>query len=229
MENRVMPATNKKSDTLATVPDTWPGAVKLFAYSKRVVLVNTWIILGLYFSVIVVSGLLMSLFDHDSSRRAGAQVLVQLITLIFDIGIVVAILQGLRDKKITYWASLSEALPLYLNMVLLTILEFVIAVVSLALLVVPFFFVVPRLTLARYFLVDQKLNAIDALKASWRATEGHVGKVYGIIGLSIAMALLMFTIIGIPVALYLLFMYSASLAVLYAYVLEHAPDGKKTA
>lgn len=64
-------------------------------------------------------------------------------------------------------------------------------------------------------------GVLDAYKASWAATRGHAMKVWGIAGVNCLMLLPVITIIGIPVSLYLLFMYSAANAVLYAYPLKH--------
>jgi hypothetical protein len=103
-------------------------------------------------------------------------------------------------------------------MIGLTILITLSLIVSFLLLVIPFFFVLPRLTLAEYFLVDKNMGVIEAYKASWNATKGHSLKVWGIYGAGILMALLCVTVIGIPVAFYLLIMYSAAFAVLYEFL-----------
>jgi membrane-anchored glycerophosphoryl diester phosphodiesterase (GDPDase) len=100
------------------------------------------------------------------------------------------------------------------NAVIITLL----LAIAFVLLVVPFFFVLPRLVLAPYFLVDQKLGPIVATRRSWQATKGHAGKIWGIIGASLAMALLAVTIIGIPFAIYFLFMYGAASALAYDFV-----------
>jgi hypothetical protein len=101
--------------------------------------------------------------------------------------------------------------------------------VAFVLLVVPFFFVLPRLLLAPYFLIDQKLGPIVALQRSWEATKGHAGKIWGIIGASLAMALLAVTIIGIPFAIYFLFMYGAASALAYEFVAKQTAPAQPAA
>jgi hypothetical protein len=64
------------------------------------------------------------------------------------------------------------------------------------------------------------MDILDSIRASWDKTNGHVGKVYGIVGVNILMALLVITIIGIPVAIYLLVAYSAAFAYLYRYIVR---------
>jgi membrane-anchored glycerophosphoryl diester phosphodiesterase (GDPDase) len=100
----------------------------------------------------------------------------------------------------------------------LMLLLWVVLSLSLLLFVIPFFFVLPRLVLSPYYLVNQNLGPIAALKASWEKTKGHSGKVWGIIGVNILFVLLCVTIIGIPVALYLLFMYASASPVLYYWI-----------
>ncbi len=103
-------------------------------------------------------------------------------------------------------------------MFLLGIVSGLVLVASFIALIIPFFIVAPRIALSPYFLIDKNMGPIEALKASWAITQGHAGKVWGIIGANIAFALLILTLIGIPVAIYLLFMYSAALAVLYEFL-----------
>ena len=71
-----------------------------------------------------------------------------------------------------------------------------------------------------YFLIDQNLGAVDAVKASWNNTKGHAGKVWGITLLSIGMAILIIVLIGV----YFLLMYSAAMALLYTYVISHRTE-----
>jgi uncharacterized membrane protein len=96
-------------------------------------------------------------------------------------------------------------------------------VASAVLFIIPVFFVLPRLALAYYFLIDKHMGVIEAYKASWHATKGNAGKVWGIIGATILMALLMITIIGIPFSIYFLIMYSAVFAVLYEFLGKTQP------
>ena len=214
--------TKKTNEDSGSIPAAWPGAFGLYRYSKEVVKRNVWTIVGLYLASFVVSGFLLGMFDKDREHFGLINVLVQLISVIFSTAITVVLLRSIAGKKIAFGESLSEALPYYVNMLITTILLAITAVITLAALVVPFFLVVPRLVLAEYFVIDKNMNPIDALKASWNLTRGNVGKVWGIIGVNILMALLILTVIGIPFAIYLLLMYSAAYVVLYAYL--HASE-----
>lgn len=95
-----------------------------------------------------------------------------------------------------------------------------IIVASAALFIIPVFFIAPRLVLAQYFIVDKNMGPVESIRASWNATKGNVGKVYGIFGATLVMSLLMLTIIGIPFALYFLLMYSAAYPLLYVWAMR---------
>ena len=91
---------------------------------------------------------------------------------------------------------------------------------SILLFLIPAFFVIPRLLFAPYLVIDKNMGGVDAVQASWNMSKGHIGKVYGIIGLTLAITLLSITIIGIPFAIYFTVMYSAAFAVLYNFVIN---------
>lgn len=82
--------------------------------------------------------------------------------------------------------------------------------------------------LAQYFLIEGKLGIVDSLSASWNATKGNVGKVWGIFGVSLLFGLLFLTFIGIPFAIYFIVMYQAAFAVLYMY-LKQSPTSTTAA
>lgn len=133
------------------------------------------------------------------------------------------LLAGVRGQKLSIGDALSKALPLWLKMIGLTIVVGLSLFVSFLLLVIPFFFVLPRLSLAHYFLVDKNMGVMEAYKASWAVTKGSSGKVWGVIGATFLMMLLMITIIGIPFSIYFLVMYSGAYAVLYEFLNKSKP------
>ncbi|HET8708669.1 MAG TPA: hypothetical protein VFL85_00130 [Candidatus Saccharimonadales bacterium] len=203
----------------SAIPDTWPGAFGAYKYSAKVIRTNIWPILGLLF-VTWVAAVLPQTFDKEDPKRGAFQVLVQLFSVLLSAALIVAYLRGLHGRKVSFIDTIKEGAPHYLNILIVSILMTLIGFVSLLLLVIPFFFIMPRLVLTTYFVVDKRMDPVEAIKASWRTTEGNVGKVWGIIGATIAMALLMITIIGIPFAIYFLFMYAAAQAVLYGYLVK---------
>ena len=209
------PTNPASTDTLGT-PNTWPGAFGLYKYSKAAVKFNLGTILTLTVLSIVAS-IVLSLF------KVYGRVLSQLVSLILSVAFIAIYLSSARGQKIDTKQALQRCQPmLVLKYIVNALLIAVVLVISFLLLVVPFFFVLPRLLLAPYFLVDQNMGPITAMQASWRATKGHAGKIWGIIGATILMALLVFTIIGIPFAIYFLFLYQAAFAIAYDFIVARA-------
>lgn len=193
---------------LERMPGQWPGAFGLYKYSKQAVMLNLgtlvifWLI-GIAVSIVTYKlGIVGNLINFVVGAFAAA-------------GYVATFIAGVRGEKVEFGAAANRALSLTLNMLLLTLLMTVVLAASLIALIIPFFFVLPRISLAEYFLVDKKMGVMDAFKASWNSTKGHSMKVWGIYGVNLLFALLCVTIIGIPFAIYFLIMYSAALAILY--------------
>ncbi len=205
---------NEEANTnTARVPSTWPGAFGLYKYSKRAVKENLWVLVlvGLVgFAVNVVLRLLLRQQLGTLASYVIGALQTAATTIIF--------LASIRGQKVSLEQSIKQAVPFWLNMFLLNILVFFAIVGSLLAFVIPFFFVFPRLLLANYFLIDKKMDPVDAFKASWNATKGQGVKVWGIIGASIVMFLPVFTIVGAPFAVYFLIMYSAALPILYVFL-----------
>lgn len=205
---------NKPATEQALLPAEWPGAFGIYKYSKQAVTKNLGpIILAtllLVFSSFVIERIFSDAFIIN-------QLLGWLAGAYFSVVLILLYLAGAKGRRRELGEVFGKAGSYFVNMAILTLLETLIAIVSLLLLIVPFFIVMPRLVLAQYFLIDQDMDAIEALKASWAATGGNVGKVWGIFGAIIAMALLIVLIVGI----YFLIMYSAAFAILYLYLTLH--------
>ena len=218
MEPQTVPQNQATTDSQhENVPSTWPGAFGIYKHSRNAVMLNIWPILGLGAIYFLVS-IIFSSPSNDRSAEAAVSHPTSFITFLVSILLSTAftflIIAGVRGSKMSIGDALKQSLPLYLKALGLSLLTMLIAVISLILFIIPFFIVMPRLELATYFLVDQKLGPIDALKASWNATKGNVGKVWGIYGATLVFGLLILVLVGI----YFTLMYAASSAVLYAYL-----------
>jgi len=195
------------------VPATWPGAWGLYKYSKTTVKFNLETILVLCILNLVVGGVFYALLGN-AGRLGG-----NLVGAFLNMALTFAYLASVRGQKISLGQAFGKCDPmLYLKFLANTILVGIGLAISLLLLVVPFFFVLPRVLLAPFFLLDKDMGPYAAITASWDATKGHTGMIWGVIGATLAMALLMVTIIGIPFSLYFLFMYGASSVLVYEYI-----------
>lgn len=212
----------------ATIPKAWPGAFGLYDYSKRAIMTN----LGTYIAVFVLSlviGFLPSFVDEKASMYLLVSVMANIIAIWFDAALIVIVLQSVKKRKISLDDSLQQGLAMFGKYFLQSLFIGLIALACILCLVVPLFFILPRLVLAQFYLFDQNMGIIDSIKASWEATRGHVGKVWGIAGVMFLIVLLVLTLVGIPFSLYFLVMYGAATAILYYWLLEHGTDTSVTA
>jgi len=194
---------------------SWPGAFGLFKFSRDAVRTNLGTIIWLYVIIVIADIVLSAIFRNNQPLRS----LLSLLVSVLFVGAMTHVwLQSAKGAKVELEKALSVGASLYLNVLLLYIMTTVVLVVAFLLFIIPGLIVLPRLSLAFYYLVDQKMSAMDAFKASWNGTRGNSGKVWGIIGATIVMILPMFTVIGIPVTIYLVVMYSAALALLYGFL-----------
>lgn len=209
--------------TVLPLPPEWPGAFAAYKYAKQAVRFNAKAVVGW----LVVSGLVyivVGVLDNIGGQYSPTSLLAVIINLavlpLFSAIITKALIAGVRRQPVSFGQAFSLGLPYWLYAIVLSIIVGVVEVVSFLLLIIPFFFVWPRLALAIYFLVDKKLDPAQAFQTSWNATKGKVGSMYGILGAQIAMGLLAITIIGFPFAIYFLIMYSAAHAVLYEIIIN---------
>lgn len=230
---------NSKSDTsLQNVPQAWPGAFGAYKYSRDAIKYNWKTYLAIVLLAAAASFVVELFLPSNktlgtatlSATEANIEVIVNLVGMLvgvfFAIGVILVALANIRRQQIDLRQALKSSFQYFINALALTIIQAVIALLSLLLFIVPFFFVMPRLALATYYLVDQDLGPVEAIKASWVGTKGSALKVWGIVGATILMALLAVTIIGIPFAIYFLFMYSVAYGVLYVHLNKKPVEAK---
>jgi len=214
--------TEPKKDVTLPLAGKWPGAFGIYKYSRRAVLNNFDTLAVIWITLIIVSIVLDVIF---SSSKSHGNPLSGLLGAFAAIGYTRVYIAAARGGKMSVSQAFQDPWILWLKYIVLEILVGLSLVVSLLLLIIPFFFVLPRLSLATYYLVDRNMGILEAYQASWNHTKGHAGMIWGIYGAGLAMALLMITIIGIPFAIYFLIMYSAALAVAYNYINGAEPAG----
>ena len=209
------------------LPAAWPGAFGVYRYSRDAVRLNLWLLVQVVLIALVASVAVGVLLPRYVANLVG-----YVIGAVVGVAAIRIILAGVRGRKLSMKQAFGDNLTMMaFKLFVLDILIGFTAIISILLFIVPFFFVYPRLLLARYYLIDKDMDIDDAYKASWHATKGNLGKVWGIVGASLLMGLLVLTVIGIPVAIYLLIMYSSAFAVLYTFFEKHhqEPAGTESA
>ena len=145
-------------------------------------------------------------------------IITSLVAVAINAGLLAVTISGINKQKITISQALKVVKKYFVKYLVTVIYVGAASIASLLLFIIPFFFVFPRLILAPYFTIDKGLEPVDAIKASWEKTSGNVSKVYGILVASVVMFLPAFTILGIPFAIYFIFMFSAATGVLYNFL-----------
>jgi hypothetical protein len=133
------------------VPSDWPGAFGVYKYSRDAVKVN----LGPLIILLVIQLVLSSIQDIGPLNKIGP------VFEIFDVILVPAqiilYLAGVRRQQVDVGKALSESLQLILKIIGLGILVGATVFIGFLLLIVPGLYVLPRLLLAPYYLIDRKL------------------------------------------------------------------------
>lgn len=202
-----------------SVPATWPGAFGIYKQARTATLVNGWTLLGMVLVSILISAP-VNIASKDNSLGTAtlvASLIVVLLSFWLQLAMTYVLLAGGRGQKLGFGQALRKGLKVYVNGLVAYFLSRLLVVLSLVALVVPFFFVMPRLALVLYYLIDKNLGPIEAIKASWNGTKGHAGKVWGVIAVEILFGVLMLVLVGI----YLSFMYLTATALLYLFVTSH--------
>lgn len=207
------------AEAILPVPESWPGAFGVFKFSKKAVMINVWLIIGWGLLGLIVNGAMQLVL-----KRAG-ELLGLLAGSLFNVILAYLYISSVRGKKVKSGEAFSLGLKLWLKAIVLNILVDLSLLISFLLLIVPFFFVAPRLSLATYFLVDKNMGVLDAYKASWNYTKDNSLKVWGVIAVSFLFAVLCLVLVGI----YLLIMYSAAFALVYEFILRQQPVAQSSA
>jgi len=111
-------------------------------------------------------------------------------------GVSFASLKAARGDKVEI-KDMFEAFRNYLNAVLASLLVGVIVVFGLVLLIVPGIIFACKLAFTPYLVVDRKMEAIEAVKTSWRMTDGYAWDVFFIGLLAIPICIAGFLVLGV--------------------------------
>jgi uncharacterized membrane protein len=117
-------------------------------------------------------------------------------------GVSFAYLKAARGDKVEI-KDMFEAFRNYLNAVFASLLVGVIIVFGLVLLIVPGIIFACKLAFTPYLVVDRKMEAIEAVKTSWRMTNGYAWEVFfiGLLAIPIFVAGLLALGVGVIVSI----------------------------
>ena len=115
-----------------------------------------------------------------------------------DYGVAFAHLKAARADKLII-KDMFEAFRNYWNAVLANLLVGVIVFIGLVIFIIPGIIFACKLAFTPYLVVDQKMGVIEAVKESWRMTNGYAWKVFLIGLLSIPISIAGFICFGVGI------------------------------
>lgn len=166
-----------------------PGAFKLFKPSVRAVSNNlpAYLWLSGVPLVIVLAAQIVQFFSGSTGKFSAPYLLLAavggILSLVVAPALILLQLRSVRKQPAAAAELFQEGLKHLWRLVGLGIVISLGLLVSFLALIVPFFFVLPRVVLAPYFLIDQNFGVFDALRASNEAYKRRHG-IYGILGVS---------------------------------------------
>lgn len=140
---------------------------------------------------------------------------------------------AVADGKNPSFSSLyRRPLRTFVSLILAAVLAEILTVLSLALFIIPAIWTIAWFSFANLVVMDKNMGPIKALKESKRLAQDHIGKVWGLIGVSLLLGLAAGVIGAVPLtgpyisaALTLVFTLWASVAtaVLYRWLQQNVP------
>jgi len=177
---------------------------------------NGWRQLWKYFLVLLLIGIICvlissvpSVFSVGQGMGGAGAIVLGILSLAYGIlltspigyGVSFAYLKAARGDTLDV-KDMFEVFHNYWNAVLANLLVGVIVVIGSMLLIVPGIIFACKLVFTPYLVVDRKMEVIEAVKESWRMTNGHAWKVFliGLLSIPIGIAGLICFGVGIIIA-----------------------------
>ncbi|HEY5267724.1 MAG TPA: hypothetical protein VII94_01155 [Candidatus Saccharimonadales bacterium] len=203
----------------------WPGAFGIYKISKAAITKNIGAFISAWVTIIVIWLIYSLSLNMNSLKKGGTHylfgVVYEILAFIISSTVIFMTIESVKNKNTSFGQALTIVFPKTVNIVVVYVLVALLSILSFVLLIIPAFFVVPRIYMAIYFVLDKNMSPTAAIKASWTATDHHIGKVYGIIGVNLLILLPVITIIGILATVYFGIMYYAATAVLYIFITKN--------
>jgi hypothetical protein len=183
-------------------PSEWPGAFAGFKQVRPTVKTVWLSVFLIYFSYGIIYSIIATIIV-SISKNTIINNLLSLVVGTLEAGTLLSIYYAvLRHEDTSASVAFKNATSKFLSLLVVNIAVYFICFLSFIALIVPFFFIAPRVMFAPYLVIGEGLDIGDSISKSWSMTKGHLGKIYGLWGLMILIGLLLLTVIGIPFAVY---------------------------
>jgi len=182
------------------------GSVYSFGWGRmKKSFLDLFLIIIIVAAVYVPLGMIESLDGNDTPGGALLKIFsfgyLILLLIPVDFGAAWVFLKCIRGEKIDV-QDMFSVFENYLNVVLAGLLATAIIGLGMMLLLIPGIIFACRLAFVRYLVMDRKLEPVEAVKESWRMTNGHATQIFwtGCLAFWIAIAGLLCFGVGVIVA-----------------------------
>jgi len=152
------------------------------------------LVLGVFMAPLNIDG------DHESSALVGLLETAYLLLLypIINYGADMIFLRAVRGDKVEV-SSIFSGFQNYVNIVLASLLVLGLIGIGLIVFVLPGIYIACRMAFVSYLVMDEGLDPIAAVEASWQITGGHVVKIFvlGFLSILIFILGLLLLIVGV--------------------------------
>jgi len=126
-------------------------------------------------------------------------------------------IEYIRGNKVDFNDLTNISLNQYINYLIGAIITGILAIIGFILFIVPGIYIAIRLMFLPYLIVDKNLNFNEALKESWRITEGNVWNLFsfGMAAIFIVIVSFLIVFVGLLAALPILWLATAKIYLLF--------------
>ena len=174
---------------------------------------NGWHQMWKYFlELLLITVIMFALFIPSSGLSVAEEMVgvgayfVSIFALVYSVlilwpiqyGVSFALLKAARGDRLAV-KDMFAVFQNYGNAILANLLVGVIIILGFALLIVPGIIFACKLAFVPYLIVERKMEAIEAVKESWRMTRGHAGRIFllGLLAIPIFIAGFICCIVGV--------------------------------
>lgn len=126
-------------------------------------------------------------------------------------------IEQIRGNQVNFNDLTNISLNQYINYLIGATITGILVIIGIILFIVPGFYIAIRLMFLPYLIADKNLKFNEALKESWRITEGNVWNLFsfGVAAIFIAIAGLLVVFVGLLAALPVLWLATAKIYLLF--------------
>lgn len=218
------------------------SAFALFEPSRKAIVLNLVTFIELVIVPIILSGIEIIFLRHSghsvnlnysmtaTSTSPGASYFAVngvsfLLFLLVAPAVILTLLKSVKGEKIDLLPALSQGMRYLGNFIVLAISLVVTIGVGFLLFILPGIWLYQRFFLAPYYMIDQKMGPFAAMGASWRAASKYSGAVWGVLGVTVLLAigaslLSLVPLIGWLLGVMLVAVYYAAPAIRYYQIIK---------